>query len=295
MNIVVFAATAALERLRSALAPSYSLCPLTSLERMSYELDVGFAAVAIVDLDVCSEADLRSLTAIVSRHAPVVVAYGVVAPEFCRRVADLARHGLYHIVCRGVDDQPGNLRRVVRDAAAARLSVEVLNGLSPMLARASLRLREAVVELFHEPLRFRSAADVAEAAAVSRRSLDRSLHTLDLEPARTLVIAARVTWAYSCLRNGRVRVSEVSGQLGLSKPERFARHTRLLFGVPPAALRVQLSPDQFVERIVVRLRRQPSPSARGLADTQVETVSATQAWSAPRAFEGRPDEVKATA
>lgn len=265
MNVVTFVARGCLARLECALAGSHSLRPLTSLHEMQRELDEGRGDVGVIDLDACPDSDLRLLTAIVSRHGPALIAYGASAPPAVRKMADLARHGLCHIIFRGVDDLPSSFRRAVRDAAGTRLSAAVLDRLTPMLCPAGDSFRHVISQLFYEPLRFRSPAEVAEAAGIARRTLDRTLCTLDLEPARTFLLAARVTWAYPRMRSARIRVCDISRQLGVAKPERFAQHTRFLLGLPPSILRTQVSPDQFVEMIVARLRRQPRAAARGIA------------------------------
>jgi AraC-like DNA-binding protein len=164
------------------------------------------------------------------------------------------------MVYRGVDDGLGNLRRAVRDADGTRLNAEILERLAPMLCPSPAALRGAIAQLFYDPLRFRSVADVAQAAGITRRSLDRTLCSLALEPARTFLLAARVSWAYRRIRATNVRVGDVSRQLGVSKPERFAKQTRSLLGLTPSAIRTHIAPDQFVERIVMRLRRQPRSS-----------------------------------
>lgn len=291
MNVVAYVARACRVRLESALSDSHSLRTLTSLEDLQRELDDGHADVGVIDLDSCREGDMRLLTAIASRHGPAVIGYGVFAPDLVRRMVALARHGLCHIVYRGVDDLPANLRRAVNDAGGTRLSAEILECLSPMLCRASAPLRDAIAELFYEPLRFRCAADVAQTAGITRRSLDRTLCRLELEPGRTFLLAARVAWAYPRMRSARVRVSDVSQQLGISKPERFAHHTRLLLGLPPSAVRTRVTPEQFVQMIVVRLRRQPRPTATGVACEHRGIASVSPAVVRPGEYSGLPGHV----
>lgn len=257
MKVVAFVASSCIGRMETCLANTHSLRGVASLEALRCALDAGLSDVGLIDLDVCREADMRLLTLIVSRHGPRVVAYATFAQPNVRAILSLARHGLRHVAYRGIDDLPTTVKQTLFEAAASGMSAQILGRLSPLLCGASAGVRNAVAELFSDPLRFRCAADVADVAGITRRSLDRSLHALGLEPTRTFLLAARLTWVYPRMRMAGVRVRDVSQQLGVSKPERLARHTHMLLGLAPSMIRAQLTPDQFVETIAARLRRQP--------------------------------------
>ena len=265
MRVASFAGMKCLSRLEVALGATETLVPVATVEDLGRELDEGRADVAVIDIDACSHADIHLLTTLVSRHGPAIIAYGAVAPALVHAVVTLAPHGLTQVMCRGVDDIPSCIRRSVHDAAAKRVSSEIVGRLSLMLSRASIQVRDAVAQLFSDPLGFRCVADVAQVAGITRRSLDRTLFTLELEPARMFLLAARVTWAYPRIRAAHTTVSNVARQLGVSKPERFAQHTRLLLGLTPSEVRTEVSPAKFSQLIVARLRRQPRPRVTDVA------------------------------
>ena len=260
MNVVAFLPADRLGRVTSALLAHHTLHVVEGLESIQSELDSGRADVSLVDLDACRDGDMRLLTAIVARHGSAIVVYARFAQPTVRTILGLARRGLSHVIYRGTDDHPTNVGRVLYDAAGSRIGGRIVSQLSPSLSSCRRGVRDAVGELFVDPLRFRCASDVAQSAGIARRSLDRTLHHCALEPARMWVLAARLTWAYPRLRAGSARVSDLSQELGISKPERFARLTRLLLGLPPSVVRTHVSPDQFVQLVVARLQR-PSRSA----------------------------------
>ena len=261
MNVVALVSPAPLRRLASALSVGHSLSVVDSLECVRSRLDDGRAEIGVIDLDACGDDDLAVLIAIVSQHGPAIVAYAAFAQPTVRTIVRLAGHGLCHVVYRGLDDGAPNIRRALLDAAGSTMSGQIVAHLSTALASCSAQLREAISDLFNDPSRFHSATDVARAAGITRRSLDRTLRAIELEPARTFVLAARLAWAYPRMRARRARVSELARTLGVAKPERFAQHSRLLLGLPPSVVCASVSPDQFVETMVLRLRRQPRPLA----------------------------------
>jgi AraC-like DNA-binding protein len=257
MNVAALVSRKSLSRLESALSVGHSLSVVDSLECIRCRLDEGRAEIGLIDLDACGDEDLRLLTAIVSRHGPAIVAYATFAQASVRTIVRLAGHGLCHVLYRGVDDGPARMRQALVEAAGSRMSGQIVAQISTALSSCSGQFREGIASLFNDPLQFRSATDVARAAGITRRSLDRTLRALELAPGRTFVLAAHLTWAYPRMRTFRARVSDVARELGVAKPERFAQHSRLLLGLPPSVVRTSLSPDQFVEMIVLRLRRQP--------------------------------------
>lgn len=261
MRIVALASARCVAQLRRVIGDGDTLRRADTLIGLKAQMDAGGATVALVDLEECAATDLPCLEALVARHTTSIVVYLRLTGPGCQRVIQLAHHGLARVVSRGFDDSPPSMLRALREAEALSLGIQVIGRLSVQLSRVSGDLRGALEGLFREPLTYRDAGDLAIAAGVSRRSLDRALRTVELEPARTFVLAAHLTWAYPRIRSRGATVCEISRQLGASKPERLTKHMRMLLGMSPSAVRIHLHPEAFVDTIGSRLQRQERPAA----------------------------------
>lgn len=267
MEVIVFAAQTCVSRLSRLLQPDVAIRGCVNLDEVARSLDEGSADVAWIDLGACSEGDVQRLTTVVSRHTNAVIAYGKFDQAIVRLTLRLARYGLCEVVYKDIDDGAANIRRILLNAVSATLGLQVLTPITAELGGVSRQVRDALGDLFSDPLRFHCVADVAIAAGITRRSLDRALQSADLEPARTFLLAARLTWAYARLRASGARVSHLARQIGVSKPERFARHARQLLGLSPSEIRENVSRAEFVSLLGKRLQRQRPAGERIVTPT----------------------------
>ena len=228
-----------------------------------------------VVIDPCADAralarrrGLADLAPVLAR-APLVpiIGYVSVSANAMRAMLDLIQHGAVDIVVRGVDDQPARLRFVVERAAAGELAMLLIERLKGRLAVLPPMLVGAVQLLFRTPDRFQSIDDLADAAGMSRRSLDRWLRRATTAPARQLIAGARTVAAYRLLQSRDRRVRDVARLLGYRSIRALEREVSLAAGCTPRALRT-VGTNAFVERTFAALVRRDDetlpqpPSAR---------------------------------
>ena len=137
-----------------------------------------------------------------------------------------------------------------------RMGREVLEALAGPLGRVPHTLVRAIEKLFRSPHSFRDVEDLAFAAGMNRRTLDRWLDKSGLASARTLLLAARLLRAYHFLRDPRSRLEEVTTKVGYASSRSFARQVRAATGLTPSALRLRTGPEQFMTQMTMLLRRQ---------------------------------------
>lgn len=103
-------------------------------------------------------------------------------------------------VVAGLDDGPEEIARVIESAFSSTLVGELFKRLAPSLSGAPDGLIRAVRELFSNPRVFRTVNDLAAAACMSRRSLDRWL-------ARSRIVAGaellQIAKGFAALRSHR--------------------------------------------------------------------------------------------
>lgn len=186
---------------------------------------------------------------------PVVV-YTLLTPELLRATVELARIGVQHVILRGFDDEPRRIRELVERLPAHRLSDIVLQGLATRLDSGPPLLRRAIKRMFDAPHAFRNVEDLACAAGMTRRNLDRWLGRLGLASARMLILAARLTRAVHYMRDSGYLLDDITKKLGYASPRLFARQVRAATGLTPSMLRERGEPEKLMQELTARLCRQ---------------------------------------
>ncbi|MGH7718886.1 MAG: helix-turn-helix domain-containing protein, partial [Gemmatimonadaceae bacterium] len=198
------------------------------------------ADVVIADPRADGTVRTLELEALLARYSTLpLVLYTTLTPETLKATARLAKHGVHQVVIRGFDDEPHRFRVVLDRLSAYDVSDGLLDGLAEPLTRVPLALARALERLFRMPHSFHEVNDLAEAAGMSRRTLDRWLQRAELAPARVMLIGARLARAYYYMRDPGYLLEEVTKKLGFSAGRLFARQVRSVTGLTPSALRRQ--------------------------------------------------------
>jgi AraC-like DNA-binding protein len=212
--------------------------------------------VAIVDPLVDGVIRVGEVQSLLLRYRTLpVVVYTVLTPETLKATVELANWGVQHVVLRGFDDEPRRFRSLLDRLPAYAMADTILAKLSEPLAEAPGSLAAAVRRLFQAPHSFRHVCDLAEAAGMTRRNLDRWLDRIGLAPARTLLVAARLVRAYHYTRDPGYLLGDVATKLGYSEARIFAHHVREATGLLPSVWRRRVRPENFVAQLTVLLCR----------------------------------------
>lgn len=233
-----------------------TLAVAVSWDALLLHVRTGPVDVVVADPAATGPIDTSTIRLILTRYPSVpILLYTVLTPESLRATVDLARSGARHVVLRGFDDEPRHLRELLERFPTSRLSDFVLRSLEPQLSQAPPALGRAVAQMFDRPHRFHHAADLALAAGMTRRSLDRWLDRAGIAPARTLLVGARLTRALHYLREPGYLLDDVTRKLGGPSGRIFARQVRQATGLTPSALR-RIDPESLLPQLSALLRRE---------------------------------------
>jgi len=225
--------------------------------------------VAVVDPTEAGEQlttiRIDALAATLSRPAVAIVAYVPFTVAGMRAVHGLTRIGATEIIIRGVDDSAELLTAAIHRALSASLADSVVSDVRDSLRFTAGALGTAVELLFRRPERFRSVSDLASAAGITRRSLDRCLARAGLAPARTLLACARANVAFHLLAGGQVRKTRAASLVGYPSARSLTRELRELTGRSAADIPAQLSLEAFAALLRRRLTRSPPALAASVA------------------------------
>jgi len=218
--------------------------------------------LAIVDPcaggDHCARGRLNALTHAMTLAPRIpVIGYVSVTASAIRVVQTLVRSGVSEIVIRGVDDSRDAIALAVHRAVAAGGWDSVASAIEAPLKALPLPVALAIELAFTHPEQVRSVADLAVAARMTRRSLDRWLARVGFCPARTVIACARVNAAFRLVAGGSIRVAEAALLVGYASSRSLTRDLSAVSGRPMAEA-TRVSKDAFVATIGRRLvRRQP--------------------------------------
>jgi AraC-like DNA-binding protein len=253
-----------LSHLRIVAGDAHTVLAASSWPALAAVLRARPVDITVVDPCVDGSADTEAVRAIRSGFPSVgVLVYTAISADATRAMLSLGEFGIRHCVLRGFDDEPVRFRDRLDTLRAAGLEERIVCALRVALVAGDTppTLVGAVEQLFRKPTRFHAAADIAAAADMPRRGVNRWLERLGLAPARTLVIAARVLRGYQYAQNPALSMSDVALQLGYTDPRVFAAHVRQISGRRFAAWRRVVTPDQCVAETLAKLvvgRRVPA-------------------------------------
>lgn len=112
----------------------------------------------------------------------------------------LGRAGVDYLLLRGVDDSPGNLRRIAGECDLAEIVAAVTASGMPTLTEG---LRGVVRLLLDEIRKPPAAATVAQRIGISRRALTKRAHADGFRGVRDMIMHCRVLVAIGLLEKGR--------------------------------------------------------------------------------------------
>jgi len=255
----------ALAHVQHAFPPPHCVSNAITWGALVSDLQRRRCDVAIVDPCAGGDHRAQSRLSILTQAMTLVpsipvIGYVSVTASAIRVVQALVRSGAPEIVIRGVDDSLDALAGVIHRAVAKCGWGDLANALDPPLRALPLPIGAAIQTAFTHPKQVRSVSDLAAAARMTRRSLDRWLARAGLSPARTLLSCARVNAAFHLLAGGSVRVGEAALLVGCSSPRSLTRELSAITG-RPASEATRVSRDAFAATICRRLVRRPNAPA----------------------------------
>ncbi len=256
MELVARLPSALLSHLRVAVGREHTLIAVDGWAELAEIIRSHPVDVAIVDPRADGTVRTSELRALMSQYQSLpVVVYTSLTPDTLKATLELSKYGVQHVVLRGFDDEPRRFRELLERQLAYGMGDQVLEQLAAPLALLPVPLGNAITRLFNAPHTFQSVEDLATAAGITRRSLDRWLDKAGLAPARTLLMGARLARAYHFMRDPGYLLEDVTRKLGYPTARLFARQVRDATGLAPSELRRRLEPERFTEQLAALLRR----------------------------------------
>jgi AraC-like DNA-binding protein len=210
----------------------------------------------IIDPGLLDEAAFEAALAELAEARTPVLLYGKLSAHTARRIVRAEREGAVELVLRGVDDAPEVMARKLAAVRRPEPSTILLSLLAPRIAELPEPLQTAVVPLFCGAPVPRWVNELADAAGLARRTLDRRMkEDAELRGSAALLDAARLARVWEPLVEERWPLGDVARTLGFGQQRVLVSHVRRLLRVSPGELGVLLTRERFaaqLARTVVR-------------------------------------------
>lgn len=190
------------------------------------------------------------------RSVPAIL-YATYSRDGLRAVLPLARSGAYQVIFRGFDDTRERLRALLDEVAASLLGERLLDAVLPRLTgvAAPEEVVQAIARLYRAPQAFRTVHQLAAITGRQRGQLDRWMLRAGLAPAKVVMLAARVAWAYHYLRAPGNRFKSLALRLGYPDSVGLGRHVKWMTNMTPSRLRRDIDADELLAILLRRVVR----------------------------------------
>jgi AraC-like DNA-binding protein len=181
-----------------------------------------------------------------------LILYTTLTPRSAGVLLALGQRGIQHVVFAHYDDHPARLREVLAQEEARSSSRQLLDQLAGALAPLPSQLRWVLEEALRAPGDVQTVTQVAARARVDRRTCERWFMRVGLPSPRHFLAAARVLYAHRLLQDPGFTIEDVAKRLGYAQAKTLQLHARAYLGLTAGEMRLSLSPEEALERVVQR-------------------------------------------
>lgn len=181
--------------------------------------------------------------------------YTNLTPQMGAVLLQLGQRGIRHIVFSRFDDHPERLREVLTNEGALAASQTFLDQLGDALAPLPSELLWVLQAVLRAPAEVQTVSQLADRARVDRRTCQRWFTRVGLPSPRHFLAAARVLYAHRLLQDPGFTIEDVARRMGYSQARTLQLHARTYLGLTAGEMRLSLTPEHALDRVVRRFSR----------------------------------------
>lgn len=181
-----------------------------------------------------------------------LILYTTLTPWSAGVLLALGQRGIQHVVFLHYEDHPARLRELLGQEEARSSSRQLLDQLAEALAPLPSQLRWVLEEALRAPGDVQTVTQVAARARVDRRTCERWFTRVGLPSPRHFLSAARVLYAHRLLQDPGFTIEDVASRLGYAQAKTLQLHARHYLGLTAGEMRLSLTPDEALARVVRR-------------------------------------------
>ena len=240
-------------KLRRAAAPRFTLAHAATWSDALATIRSRLVELAVVDPLLAGAATVQEIERlrVLFPSLPLIL-YTSLSPATASVLLALGERGIRHVVFVRYDDHPLRLQEVLTQEEARAASRLFLERLADALAPLPKELRWVLEEALQAPTDVQTVGQVAERARVDRRTCERWFSRVGLPSPRHVLAAARVLYAHRLLQDPGFTVEDVAQRLGYAQVKTLQQHARTYLGLTAGEMRLSLTPEQALGRVVQR-------------------------------------------
>lgn len=236
--------------LQAALARGHMVERLPDAARLAASVSGLKVDAVVVDPSILDDGDWARLRSLLASPRIPVLLYAGLTQKSVARIVEASAIGVHEVMLRSHDDDPESIRARLKRLRTPAPPVRVLARIAERLACLPPVMQRVTVPLFCSGRVPRWADEVALAAGIPRRSVDRWMSRAELAGTATLLDVARLARVWVPIALEGADPADVALRGGFLRARMLAVHARRIVGVSPANFRTQLKVDDFVDRLV---------------------------------------------
>lgn len=238
-----------------------ALSPLDTLRRVLTAGALAESALAdgvnavVFDPTMLTAAEWVEARVLLEDVSIPVLLYSSLSTASAPRLVEASAVGVHEMLLRGVDDDEVTVRRRLESLLTPEPPAALLSQLAPSILMLPAKLQSVTVPLFCAAPIPRWVEEMAHAAGMPRRSIDRWMERADIGGTATLLDVARLARVWAPIVDRHEPAAAVAVRHGYRRLRILADHTARIVGVAPSGLGAVLSRGAFVSRLAAHAIR----------------------------------------
>src|SRR5881296_669765 len=250
------------QRLRGAVVPPFGLARAATWDMALETIRGRPVEIAVVDpmLGGARGQEVERLL-VLFPSLPLILYTPVMTAELAPVLLAMGKCGISQVVLSPTEDHPDRLRGLLSEEAMQSASQRLLDQLTEALAPLPPELRWVLEDAMRSPGAVQTIQQVAARARVDRGTCARWFARAGLPSPRDILAAARVLYAHRLLQDPGFTIEDIAKRLGYAQAKTLQLHARAYLGLTAGEMRLSLSPEEALERVVQRFLTPPRVEA----------------------------------
>lgn len=238
-------------KLRRAVAERFTVAHASSWDAVLTAIRSRPVEIAIVDPLLSGEPRGQEIERlrVLFPSLPLIL-YTSLTPQVAAVLPRLGQRGVHRVVFARFDDHPERLRDLIEAEEMRAVSNQLLGQLADALSPLPREMRWVLEDALRTPGVVQTVQQFAARAHVDRGTCARWFARAGLPSPRHFLAATRVLYAHRLLQDPGFTIEDVAERLGYAQAKTLQQHARAYLGLTAGEMRLSLTPDDAVQRIL---------------------------------------------
>jgi hypothetical protein len=255
MRILALLPDDSLHALQRALSPDDAIARVADGSMLLHGAQSARPDAVVVDPVLLDDSEWATAKQVFRLPGAAVLIYSNLNPGSAQRIVAASAVGVHEVLLRHVDDDPEAIRRRLEKIRQPEPPARVFAAIAGRVTHLPPVLQGVMVPYFAAGAVPRWADQVASAAGMPRRSVDRFMERAGLAGTATVLDVARMARVWVPLVEQKQDAGDVAARSGLRRARMLGIHARRLVGVSPSQFADKIDVDSFVKKLTKQIVR----------------------------------------